>query len=135
MLATAPTLLLLIFLRLFRCSLPGIHLLLGTVVCFAVTVPLALLIRHYDCPDGGKRVKGCAADLLSGDVSIFLSFFLRDSYATLLDIAGFAAFYMFLGVIVSISALPVLARILTDFRILTTNLGPKSETEFQCFRH
>lgn len=36
---------------------------------------------------------------------------------------GFLAFYLFVGVIISISALPVLARILTDFRILTSELG------------
>lgn len=43
----------------------------GTAVCFAITVPLAFMLRHYDCRPGmtvGEN--GCAAALLTTQVSI-----------------------------------------------------------------
>ena len=73
----------------------------------------------------GKRAFGIAAagitlPFLAG---VGVSFVIRNTLYTAADRPGFVEFIVFMGVALSITAFPVLARILAELKLLTTQIG------------
>ncbi|CAF2111556.1 hypothetical protein Bca4012_095161 [Brassica carinata] len=73
----------------------------------------------------GKRAFGIAA---AGITLPFLAgagiaFVIRNTLYTAVDRPGYAEFLVFMGVALSITAFPVLARILAELKLLTTRVG------------
>jgi Kef-type K+ transport system membrane component KefB len=104
---------------------------LKNIADFGLTLYLFLVGLELDVGAMARNMKKCAAISLAGimipfTLSVGASFYMYEEMIkanTLAKVPPFSSFVLFTGVAMSITAFPVLARILTELNLLSTDVG------------